>query len=167
MGSLQEKIIDQFGKKLRIRVCGICIQEDHVLVVNHHALNPESEFWSPPGGGMDFESSAEENLVREYKEETGLDIRVDRFLFVHEFLHPPLHAIELFFLVSKVAGEIKVGIDPEMGENEQIIKAVEFKPFKELKEIENSRAHQVFKYVDSVNELLNLSGYRIWEQRSK
>lgn len=167
MGTLQEKIIDQFGKKLRIRVCGICIQQDQVLVVNHHALNPQSEFWSPPGGGMDFESSAEENLVREYKEETGLDIAVDKFLFVHEFLHPPLHAIELFFLVSIIAGEIKVGVDPEMGEDEQIIKEVEFKPFKKLKEIEDSRTHQVFQYANNLNELLSLSGYRIWEQRSK
>ena len=80
--STREKIIKKFGNKLRIRVCGLCVEGGKILLVNHHSLNENGEFWGPPGGGMDYGYSAEENLKREFHEETGLHIEIENFLFM-------------------------------------------------------------------------------------
>lgn len=164
MNRIREKIIEQFGDKLRIRVCGLCIENEEVLLVNHHSLNKKGNFWSPPGGGMDFGESAEENLKREFLEETGLNVEVEKFLFVHEYLSPPLHAIELIFKVKRIAGVVKIGSDPELGKDEQIIKSVKFIPLKKIHEIDKDSIHQMFFNVKKNSSLDNLKGYFLWEK---
>jgi 8-oxo-dGTP diphosphatase len=162
MKRIQEKIIEEFGNKLRIRVCGLCIEDGKVLLVNHQSLNKEGDFWSPPGGGMDYAQSAKENLKREFIEETGLEIKVEHFLFVHEYLRPPLHAIELMFLVRRIKGELQTGFDPEMDDDTQIIKNVRFMTEQELKSRNPNTIHQVFRNAGSFDELCALNGYYIW-----
>lgn len=164
MNRIQEKIVKQFGNKLRIRVCGLCIENGKVLLVNHHSLNANGDFWGPPGGGMDFGQSAEENLIREFFEETGLSIEIEKFLFVHEYLSPPLHAIELIFKVIRKQGILKIGHDPEMGEDEQIIKNVRFVSFKEIIELGRTNIHQMFFDVRKISDIDNLNGYLIWKK---
>ena len=159
MKDLQKRIIDSFGNKLRVRVCGICIEDENILMVNHQSLNESDDFWGPPGGGMDFGISAEQNLIREFREETGLVIDVEEFLFVHEYLSPPLHAIELIFMVKQKGGELKIGIDPEMAENEQIIKNVMFMPFQNIKKMKRGSVHQMFEKITSIKDLNAMNGF--------
>lgn len=159
MKDIRKRIVEEFGNKLRVRVCGICVRENSVLLINHHSLNEEGDFWGPPGGGMDFGKSAKENLKREFIEETGLEISVERFLFVHEYLSPPLHAIELIFLIKEIGGQLEVGTDPEMNENEQIIQNVAFVPFQKVKKMKKGSVHQLFENVSSLEELLELQGF--------
>jgi len=71
-------------------------------MASHHSLGESGILWAPPGGGMDFGQSVEENLTREFREETGLKVEVKRFLFINEFLAVPLHAVELFFEVTRI-----------------------------------------------------------------
>ncbi|WP_232064539.1 NUDIX domain-containing protein [Rhodocytophaga rosea] len=96
MTDIAEEVKKTFGQKLRVRVCGICLQDDQILLVNHRGLGKTNTFWAPPGGGMHFGESAAQTLEREFKEETGLQIKTGRFLFVNEFIGKELHAIELF-----------------------------------------------------------------------
>ncbi len=164
MSALGGKIIETFGNRLRIRVCGICIENEAVLVVNHHSLNGASDFWSPPGGGMEYGFSAEENLKREMKEETGLDVDIDKFMWVHEYLAPPLHAIELFFGVTRKAGTLKVGYDPEMNKKDQIIKDVRFMPFTELLKLPENHVHQAMTKLISQHLSNTYTGYGIYQK---
>jgi 8-oxo-dGTP pyrophosphatase MutT (NUDIX family) len=46
-----------FGNKVRLRVCGICINNDGILLVNHRGLT-QGDFWAPPGGGINFGETA-------------------------------------------------------------------------------------------------------------
>ncbi len=163
MNRIREKVIEQFGNSLRIRVCGLCIESEKVLLVNHHSLNKKGDFWAPPGGGMEFGQSAEENLKREFLEETGLNIEVEKFLFVHEYLSPPLHAIELIFKVKLIDGALITGSDPELGDDAQIIKNVKFMPFKEILKIERDNIHQMFYNVQDISIIDNLIGYFLCE----
>lgn len=142
MSELDRKIIETYGNRLRVRVCGVCIEHDTVLVVNHHSLNGGMDFWSPPGGGMEFGITAQENLVREIMEETGLNVEIDKFMMVHEYLAPPLHAIELFFSVKRKGGRMKVGYDPEMNKKDQIIKDVCFMQITDLLNLPVNHVHQ-------------------------
>ena len=160
---LQKKIITEFGNKLRVRVCGLCVENEKILLVNHHSLNKTGDFWGPPGGGMDFGHSTEENLIREFREETGLEVEVDRFLFVHEYLKPPLHAIELIFKVHKVGGELAVGYDPEMDAKNQIIHDIRYLAMTELKALGKHELHQLFHFAEDLNSLEKMKGYYRWE----
>ncbi len=164
MSDLKNKIIEEFGHKLRIRVCGLLVEDGKILMVNHHALNESDDFWGPPGGGMDFSASAEENLKREFKEEVGIHVEIEGFAFVHEYLSPPLHAVELFFLVRKIDGEVNIGFDPEMGKGEQIIKDAQFISFEDLKQMDITSVHQVFMNFDSLEEMLQGQGYFLYKK---
>jgi 8-oxo-dGTP diphosphatase len=162
MDNIRKKIINAFGNKLRVRVCGICIENDKILLVNHQSLNEGNDFWGPPGGGMDFGQSAEENLKREFLEETGLTVEVGKFLFVHEYLSPPLHAVEMIFEVTKLHGKLTTGSDPEMGKHEQIIKNVRFVPFSEIKENKKESIHQLFHNAKDITNIGELRGYYLY-----
>lgn len=164
MSALEDKIIETYGNRLRIRVCGVCIENDAVLVVNHHSLNGDSDFWSPPGGGMEFGVSADENLKREIKEETGLLVEIEKFMWVHEYLAPPLHAIELFFRVKRTGGKLGVGYDPEMNKKDQIIKDVRFMQIAVLMTLPENQVHQaLIKLIDPHNSHRD-TGYGIYQK---
>jgi 8-oxo-dGTP diphosphatase len=146
-----------FGNQLRIRICGICCVGDKILLVNHKGIN-QGSFWAPPGGGLQFGESAETCLKREFKEETGLDVEIGDFLFATEFIHKPLHAVELFFLASMTGGEVKKGLDPEMGAD-QIIQEVRFFDLKEIDQLKSSERHGIFEKAHGASKIVDLRGY--------
>ena len=121
---MNENLINQYGNQLRIRICGICVQDNKILLINHSGLSESNEFWSPPGGGLQFGETIEECLKREFLEETNTIILVGKFLKIREFLKPPLHAIELYYEVKIASGIVKKGFDPEM--EEQIINDIQW-----------------------------------------
>ncbi|KOF01825.1 NUDIX hydrolase [Roseivirga seohaensis subsp. aquiponti] len=159
MDSLESKIKSNYGEKLRVRVCGICITDEGLLMVHHTALGKGGSLWAPPGGGMEYGESAHEALKREFMEETHLDIDVERFLFVHEYLDPPLHGIELFFEVRITGGNLKKGTDPEMEANAQIITQVEFKSLPEIQQLPTAHLHYAIQKISNFESLLSRTGY--------
>ena len=159
MEDIKNEIVSSFGNKLRIRVCGICIEENKILLVRHHSIGQSGIFWAPPGGGMFFGESAEAALHREFIEETGLDIEVEVFLCVNEYLTLPLHAIELFFKVKIIGGTLQTGTDPELHPNKQIITDIEWITLEQLKKIPNNSLHSLLHSIQSFEELKYLSGY--------
>ena len=85
-------------KKLRIVSRVIVYQKGKILLVK----NKGEDFWYPPGGAWNFQK---ENIIetakREVKEETGLEIKIQRLLYVQEF-HPLPDIIffEVFWLAK-------------------------------------------------------------------
>jgi 8-oxo-dGTP diphosphatase len=154
----KESINQQFGGKVRVRIGGILIENDKVLLLKHEGVGPDQYLWSPPGGGMEFGQDAEQTLVREFKEETNLTVKVENFLFVNEFMEDRIHAIELFFKVTKVGGDINLGIDPEMNEN-QILTEFKFFDYQDLKKVQKNRLHNIFHAINKPQEVFNLTGY--------
>jgi len=51
-----------------------------------------------------------------------------KLLMIKEFVQPPLHAVELYFSVKILEGNLIIGYDPEMNVNEQLIKDVSWLP---------------------------------------
>lgn len=148
-----------YGNKVRIRCAGILIQDDNVLLVRHTGLGEKNILWSMPGGGMEFGEDITHTLQREFHEETGLHIEVSRFLFVYEYVSPPLHAVELYFEVKYTGGTLKTGYDPEVHEDKQHIMETKFVSFPELEIMDSAVKHEILRKVKTVDELLNLSGY--------
>lgn len=164
MPDLKKQLEDKFGHKLRVRVNGILIEDNKILMIKHK-MGEGRYFWNVPGGGMDYGQSAIENLKREFNEETGLNIKVGEYLFVHEFLKPPLHAIELFFDVAHHEGYLTQGTDPELAEDSQLIEDMRFLSIDEIKEIDNSSKHAIFKGINSLNDVRNWKGYFNFENK--
>jgi len=153
----QEEIITQFGNQLRLRVSGICLQAGKLLMIKHRM--PNGWLWAPPGGGLQFGEEAKTCLKREFKEETNLSVEVGDFLFVNEFLEPPLHALELFFRVEIQAGELQLGSDPEMSQAGQIIKQVTFLDTAQLMAIPPKERHRLFRQLSRCEDILSYRGF--------
>ncbi len=149
-----------YGNRVRVRICGICIKEGQILLINHKGIGEKGQLWAPPGGGLDFGESVEQTLIREYQEETGLDIEVKEFLFTNEFLAPPLHSIELFFRIEIKGGILTKGKDPEMDEHRQIIQEIRFWHFEEISKQDPLIFHHILKNVKSAEALLQFRGFR-------
>jgi len=146
-----------YGNRLRVRVCGICLKDDSILLVNHHGISDQN-FWSPPGGGIQLGEQAIDCLSREFIEEVGLPIEIGKFLFACEFIQPPLHAIELFFEVFQIGDQLSIGSDPEEG-SPSIIRAVKFMSWSEIAKLPAYQCHGIFKHLDHPSKITTLSGY--------
>ncbi|CAD5280849.1 MULTISPECIES: NUDIX domain-containing protein [unclassified Imperialibacter] len=153
-----------YGHEVRTRVCGICFREDKLLLIKHLGLTSAGFLWAPPGGGVQYGTNLETNLIREFKEETGLYIEVVRFLFVYEYVGPPLQTIELFFEVRPTGGDLCRGVDPEMSDSQQIIDEVRFVSLKELNDFAPESLHHMLKGVHSKEDLLRKTGFFKFEK---
>ncbi len=103
-----------YGNKIRLRSCGLLERDGKFLMIRHEGLGPDGYFWGFPGGGPEPGETFEAALMREFKEETGLHISVTKALLLHEFIAPPLHALEMLFLVESDQQIPVLGIDPEL-----------------------------------------------------
>ena len=152
------EITQKYGNRVRLRACGLCWKGDHLLVVNHKFLT-NGDFWAPPGGGVEFGQSAQEALVREFREETNLTIKAGDHLFTCEFIKPPLHAIELFFEAFHVDGELNLGSDPESTPGNQIIADVAYLSYDAILRIPTDQRHGIFRFAQTPDELRKLTGF--------
>ena len=142
------EIAEIYGNKVRLRVCGLCWNEASLLLIMHGMGS--NDFWAPPGGGVEYQETVEDALKREFLEETGLEVEVGKFVFGCEFIKNPLHAVELFFEVKKVAGVLKSGNDPEL----QIIEKAQFLSWEEIKAIPEKSVHGI------INKCIDLGSFR-------
>ena len=82
------------------RVAGICVRDGRVLL-QKPSNDPAYAF---PGGHAAFGETNEETLVREFREETGAEVRVGELEWVAEIFFPwgdkPCHQICLYYAVE-------------------------------------------------------------------
>lgn len=105
--------LNPYQGKVRIRACGILVEDGKILLVKHEGLGSLGYFWSPPGGGCEFGEPVDQTLKREFSEEVGLDIEAGEFAGFHEHIDCRFHAMELFFKVKRLSGNVLLGSDPE------------------------------------------------------
>ena len=153
------KVINEFGGKTRVRVCGVLIEEGRMLLTEHLGLGPKGRLLIPPGGGLEFGESVTECLQREFREETGLEVTVKDFLFIHEYVNLPLHAIEIFFLVERNGGSLMTGNDPELTVNEQIIVSTKFYSSHDIAGVDPEMLHNMLQKEPDPIKFEHLRGF--------
>lgn len=132
-----KKMLPQFEGKIRVRVGGLIFDDARnptgLVLVEHNGIWTDDPFWTPPGGGVEFGESLEEALVREAKEETGLDVEVGPLRYVLDFIRAPLHAVSFYFAcrMTEESKTLSTGCDPEL-EEAQLIRSVRMVPFEKL-----------------------------------
>ena len=151
---METEIAAIYGGKVRVRACGLCLAEGKILLINHK-MRFNRDFWAPPGGGVEFGHSLRSTVEREFMEETGLSVAAGDFLFGCEFIQDPLHAVELFFEVRTLSGQLGIGKDPEL----QIIRDVRFMDDNEISRIDPENLHGIFRVARTINDLMSLKGF--------
>ncbi len=149
---------------MRVRVCGICVHEGRILLVNHSLYGTDA-FWSPPGGGVYFGETAGHALAREFREETGLEVTVGNLLFVNEHIADPLHAVELFFEISSFTGQLAAGFDPELAADGQVIRDVRFMDWADIEALGPAQRHRVLNMAGSLAGIFTLNKYMTGDQK--
>ena len=130
-------VLPHLGGKIRVRVGGLLFDDPDdpkaVVLVEHDDIWSNEPFWTPPGGGVEFGESLEETVIREVKEETGLDVEVGPLRYVLDFIRMPLHAVSFYFECRAPGGlgGLSTGSDPELGDS-QLIRSVRMVQFDEL-----------------------------------
>ncbi|WP_106160279.1 NUDIX domain-containing protein [Hasllibacter halocynthiae] len=107
---------------IRLAVRAVLVHGGRLLVVN--AWPGRHDLFCAPGGGAEMHQSLPDNLVREVREETGLEIRVGPPCLVNEFHDPdrPFHQVEMFFRCTLVVERTDpVHIDPAHVDPEGVV----------------------------------------------
>lgn len=112
-GKGHKKLLEIYGGKIRLRVCGVLENEGKVLMINHQFLNKDNVFWNFPGGGLLENELIADCLKREFLEETNLEIEAGKFLYFNQHLVGEFHAVELYFAVKSQNMNYRLGSDPE------------------------------------------------------
>ncbi|MCE7066012.1 NUDIX domain-containing protein [Dyadobacter sp. CY326] len=159
MQTLSDELTNLYAGNVRVRVSGIYIIDNQILLVNHSLYGKNQSFWSPPGGGIQFGETAVTALQREIKEETGLVAVVGKFLFVNEHVQSPLHAIELFFEIKSVEGSLGRGVDPEISSANQIIEEVSMKRLEDIHSLPANAYHSIFTRIQSLEQIFTLNRF--------
>lgn len=116
------------------RAAAIIIRNDEILLM--HRLKDGEEYFVFPGGGVEKGESTKDAVIREIKEELGLEITINRLLFVQTNKYDPGRT-NYFFLVKEFKGTPKLG-GPEkkrMNKNNQYYP--EWKNLNQLKQLTN------------------------------
>ena len=107
---------------MHVRVTGVVIEGDSILLLNQDTDTGRA--WSLPGGKVEEGEPFAAALVREMREETGLEVEPGRLLYVCD--HLPAngsHVVHLTFEASRVGGSVG---DVAVGADTRPIRGVEF-----------------------------------------
>ena len=96
-----------------IRYQGLIIQDHKILLIRGYEIQTGISFWVIPGGHREAGESEEECLVREMREETHLEVRVEKLLIEQTFPLDGPDAVNKSFLCIPVGGQLKPGLEPE------------------------------------------------------
>ncbi len=158
MLAIEHNLRSPFEGKVRVRVCGLLFKLDTVLLIKHQSVGPLGYLWSPPGGGVEFGQSLNETLQREFLEETNLKIKVGNYLFTNEHIDSKHHAIEIFFQVHYLSGCLKLGHDPELSHENQMISDIHYFTQAELSSLPPKAMHGTLTKKKELEEILDLKG---------
>lgn len=116
------------------RVAGIWIENGHVLL--HRAVNESN--WSLPGGRVAVMEDSQSSLTREFQEELGIDVQIERMALVienfFEYGGRDFHEIGFYYAVTADSNFASFHEKPFHGiEGERLI--FKWMPLDELDEV--------------------------------
>ncbi len=83
-----------------VRPTAILIEDGRILIVKQDVS--ERRHWSLPGGALEYGETIEQCMVREVKEETGIDVQVGELLYITDrFRGLKNHIVHMTFLVTR------------------------------------------------------------------
>ena len=105
--------LTSLGMKIPLVAADGLIPIDDKLVLIRRKYYPFEGKLALPGGMVEYDERVENAILREMKEETGLDVEIDEMLGVYSEpgRDPRGHVISVAFVLKKVGGELRSGDD--------------------------------------------------------
>ena len=100
----------------QVAVGAVVFKDDKVLMVKR-SNPPAKGMWAVPGGKINPGETMQQALIREIKEETGLDIEVREIVYVFDVIqyddndHISFHYVIIDFSCELQGGKLKAGDD--------------------------------------------------------
>jgi ADP-ribose pyrophosphatase YjhB (NUDIX family) len=95
------------------RYQGAIIRDHHILLIRHQEHVSGHDYWLVPGGGIEAGETEEQCVIREMKEETYLDVKVERLLLEEHWEEDRVYRGAKTFLCTPVSGKAQPGYEPE------------------------------------------------------
>ncbi len=99
--------MEKKNKQVKVGVSGILLKEGRLLMYKRNKSLGRG-LWELPGGNLEFGENFEDCLLREFKEETGLDVKIEKLISIAPSKMYGNHYIVFSFLVSPINLEQKV-----------------------------------------------------------
>lgn len=93
------------AREYRISAGAIIIENNRILLVRSKNAR-EGNYLVAPGGGVIGDESTYEAAAREVQEETGLEVKPMKILFVEDLLSRQYRIIKIWFLCQLVGGQL-------------------------------------------------------------
>ncbi len=122
--------------RFNYRVCAVLLDEERILAMH----DERSPYWYLPGGRVRMGERAEDAVLREVREELGIEARILRPLwlsqsfFNEDVAHVDYHELCLYFLVDASATDLLTRGDRFRGPELRHVHDFEWLPFERLKD---------------------------------
>lgn len=110
-----------------VRMTGVLIENNEILLVQQKLSDKRN--WSLPGGRLERGETLSQGLIREMKEETGLDVEIIRMLYLCDVAASSNTILHISFLLKRVGGDIEL---PSNEFDENPIHDIRFVPVSKL-----------------------------------
>jgi len=99
-------------KTPKLTVDGVILENGEILLIKR-AREPFKGKWALPGGFVEYNEKVEDAVIREIREETGVNAEIKELVGVYSDpkRDPRGHTISIVFLLDIISGEIKYGDD--------------------------------------------------------
>ncbi|TSD10667.1 NUDIX hydrolase [Curtobacterium sp. KBS0715] len=112
----------------RLAAYGVITDGDRVLLAK--LRHPDAGTWTLPGGGVEFDETVEQAVVREIREETGYEAQAGALLGVRHHIVPverrihangrPMKAVQVVFRATITGGALRHELDGSTDESRWI-----------------------------------------------
>lgn len=96
-----------------IRYQGAIVRDHHLLLIKHRHHADGRDYWIVPGGGIEDGETEAQCVIREMREETHLEVRVERLLLDEAADVIGVYARYKTYLCAPLSGEAQPGHEPE------------------------------------------------------
>jgi ADP-ribose pyrophosphatase YjhB (NUDIX family) len=111
-----------------IRATGVLVEEGHVLLVKQDIT--ATRHWALPGGRQEVGETLDQCLIRELKEETGLDVAVGDLLYITDRILPDSHVVHITFLLRRTGGTLLT--EEELRAKKETVRKAEMVPLDQV-----------------------------------
>lgn len=95
-----------------IPAAGAVVIKDNKILLVQRAVEPKIGWWCIPAGFMEWNEHPSQTAVRELREETGLDIKLNSFFEVYSGNDDPrMNAVLLLYLATAIGGKLSADDD--------------------------------------------------------
>ena len=134
----------------KVEIRGLLLNEQNKILMVKEKLDEGK--WSIPGGWADIGFAPSEVIVKEMKEETGLDVSVDRVLAIYDkqsHNHPKdlYYTYTIVFLCKKISGEFSTAFDID---DVNYFSITELPPLSEVRILEEQLKELYFLAIDKI-----------------